>query len=442
MSFPVDRSSYHAFGCLILLVLSACNRATPPAPKPDVAKTEPAVARAVRFVKLEEVSEWSGKPWAAVAELGLIDVNGAAVDRTRWTATADSSGAIDVPQNAIDGDPKSLWHSRWEGPDPAPPPPHWLVVALGAPVKVSGFRYLPRQDGTTANGAIAKYRFYVSDDGQSWGEPVSTGDFTAMGDAVAEKTVVFAKQTANHAPVVASIADQTTTMGQSVSLRVDATDEDADRLTFVATGLPTGLAIDPSSGVIAGTPIVPGSYKVRVGVADGKGEPTTTAWQWTVPAAVGEAESTKLAPGEIRFVRLEEVTEIGGNAWASIAEFNLIDANGSNLPRTGWSASADSAAINDQPSNAIDGLPTTVWHSRWEGVPPPPPHSFIVDLKQGTRIAGFRYLPRQDGLPNGTIARFRFFTSVDGVDWGKPVAEGDFSTMGPPGAEKTVRFKQ
>ena len=62
-------------------------------------------------------------------------------------------------------------------------------------------------------------------------------------------------------------------------------------------------------------------------------------------------------------------------------------------------------------------------------------------MGHGAKVAGFRYLPRQDGLANGTIARFRFYASVDGIDWGKPLAEGDFSKMGPPAEEKTVRLR-
>ncbi|MES1163396.1 MAG: discoidin domain-containing protein, partial [Rhizobacter sp.] len=140
-------------------------------------------------------------------------------------------------------------------------------------------------------------------------------------------------------------------------------------------------------------------------------------------------------------VKLEEVSAVEGGAWAAVAEFNLIDANGANLPRDGWRASADSAAANDRPENAIDGDPRTLWHSQWEGVAPQPPHSLIVDLGHSTRFSGLRMLPRQDGPANGTIAKFRFYTSVNGVDWGRPVAEGDFSTMGPRLAEKTVRIR-
>ena len=393
--------------------------------------------RTARFVRLEELTEWNGKAWASVAEFNLIDSTGATVDRTSWKASADSAGVSDAAANAIDGDPKTLWHTRWDDPSP-PPPPHALTIDLGRPIRLSGFRYLPRQD-RTVNGTIAKYRFFVSADGIDWSTPVSEGDFTTLSGPTIEKTVLFAAQTANHPPTVAPIGAQATPMGRAVSLRIDATDADGDPLTFAASGLPAGLVLAPKSGVIAGTPVVPGTYAVTVTAADGKGPNAALAFEWAVRPPVDGGAPVKA--GEVRFVKLEEVTEVNGKPWASIAEFNLVGADGANLARDGWSASADSADTSDGPANAIDGNAGSIWHSQWDGAAPPPPHSFIVDLGRARVVRGFRYLPRQDKVSNGAIARFRFFTSIDGVGWGQPVAEGDFSAMGSMRSEKVVLLK-
>jgi hypothetical protein len=393
--------------------------------------------RTVRFVRLEQLTEWNGKAWASVAEFNLIDSTGAVVDRSAWKASADSAGVSDQAANAIDGDPKSLWHTRWD--DAAPPvPPHALTIDLGRSVRVSGFRYLPRQD-RTVNGTIAKYRFFVSADGVDWATPVVEDDFTTMSGPTVEKTVMFAAQTANRSPTIASIGAQTTAMGRAASIRVDATDADSDLLSFAASGLPPGVVVAPKTGLITGTPVVPGTYAVAVSVADRKGPDATVAFAWTVRPPADDGVPTKA--GEVRFVKLEEVTEVNGNPWASIAEFNLIGANGATLPRDGWLASADSADTSDGPNNAIDGNVASIWHSQWDGTAPPPPHSFIVDLGRASVVRGFRYLPRQDKVSNGAIARFRFFVSADGVSWGRPVAEGDFSTMGQVREEKTVLLK-
>jgi F5/8 type C domain/Putative Ig domain len=390
------------------------------------------------FVKLEALSEWNGNTWSSMAEFNLLDATGATVDRAGWTASADSSGEHDSPANAIDSDPKTLWHTQWAG-EAGAPLPHAFVVDLGGTRRLTGFRYLGRQD-QVVNGTIAKYRFYVSEDGVHWGDPVASGDFSQISAPSVEKTILFAEQTSNHSPTVRAPAQMDTAMGATVSMRLDARDEDGDHLRYSASGLPPGLMIAPESGVIWGTPVAAGSYVAMVTVNDGKGPSVSASWEWSVHASVTRDEAAKTANGESRFVKLEEISSVDGKPWASVAEFNLLGIDGATLSRKGWVASADSAETSDRPSNAIDGDPASLWHTQWYGASPPPPHSLIVDLGRSAAVSGFRYLPRQDSVSNGSIARFRFYVSNDGVSWGRPIAEGDFTKMGPALSEKTVLF--
>jgi len=59
---------------------------------------------------------------------------------------------------AIDDDPDTCWHTKWE-PSPAPMP-HELVVDLGREVTLAGITYLPRQD--MANGRIAECELFAA----------------------------------------------------------------------------------------------------------------------------------------------------------------------------------------------------------------------------------------------------------------------------------------
>ena len=72
---------------------------------------------------------------------------------------------------------------------------------------------------------------------------------------------------------IASIADQTTSKGATVSLTPSATDAAAGTLTFSAVGLPAGLSLNASSGAITGT-VAPGTaagspYFVLLSATDG-----------------------------------------------------------------------------------------------------------------------------------------------------------------------------
>lgn len=73
--------------------------------------------------------------------------------------------------------------------------------------------------------------------------------------------------------------------GDSVAVPIQASDPDGLPLAYSATGLPPGLAIDPSSGIISGT-VAPGDdtgtpYDVTVSVSNGS-KSTTLEFPWTV----------------------------------------------------------------------------------------------------------------------------------------------------------------
>ena len=76
--------------------------------------------------------------------------------------------------NILDGDVDTSWHTEWSVVDPVHP--HEVQVDLGNTYSVSGFKYLPRQDGNS-NGDIKDYEFYVSINSSNWGSPVVTGTF-------------------------------------------------------------------------------------------------------------------------------------------------------------------------------------------------------------------------------------------------------------------------
>ncbi|MBE9518797.1 MAG: alpha-L-fucosidase [Bacteroidetes bacterium] len=75
-------------------------------------------------------------------------------------------------QAMVDSNQGSIWRSK---PDLGLP--REVVVDLGEELTLAGFTYLPTQQ-RYIDGTISHYRFYVSEDGKQWGDPVSEGEFS------------------------------------------------------------------------------------------------------------------------------------------------------------------------------------------------------------------------------------------------------------------------
>jgi hypothetical protein len=97
---------------------------------------------------------------------------------------ADSHAPDYGAEQAIDGDPNTMWHTPWD--EPAPRFPHELVIELANPAKLAGLTCLPRQDDNR-NGWIKEYAVYTSADGKNWGKPVAKGAFKPNAELQAVK---------------------------------------------------------------------------------------------------------------------------------------------------------------------------------------------------------------------------------------------------------------
>jgi hypothetical protein len=88
--------------------------------------------------------------------------------------------------------------------------------------------------------------------------------------------------TSNSAPVVTNPGEQKGVRGQSASLQIQATDVDGDPLSYSATALPSGLAIDSATGLISGVYSSNGNTTTTVTVSDGKGGVGSVSFLWSV----------------------------------------------------------------------------------------------------------------------------------------------------------------
>ena len=85
---------------------------------------------------------------------------------------------------AMDGNPRTMWHTAWGKGEPKHP--HEIVVDLGKAYDIAGISYLPRTD-RCPNGTIKDYELYVSERDKECGEPVAKGAFTKVqGESLVE----------------------------------------------------------------------------------------------------------------------------------------------------------------------------------------------------------------------------------------------------------------
>lgn len=175
-------------------------------------------------------------------------------------------------------------------------------------------------------------------------------------------------------------------------------------------------------------------YEVRYGQTSGV---------YTQTADAGNNTSVlvnDLQPGVTYYLTVVAVNEAGLESIPSteISYAEPLD-EAALVSRDGWTVRyVDSEETGGFTADkAFDGNAATFWHTRWTGGSTPTPHEIQIDLGGIQPIKGFRYLPRQDNYSVGNIAGYQFYVSLNGSDWGQPVASGTF----PAGsAEKQVTF--
>ncbi|MER5545069.1 putative Ig domain-containing protein [Streptomyces sp. NPDC001118] len=114
-----------------------------------------------------------------------------------------------------------------------------------------------------------------------WGTPNGTAAFTAGSSS-------------GNTVTVTNPGSQSTTTGSAVSLQIKASDSAGAALTYSASGLPTGLSINSSTGLISGTASTAGTYQVTVTAKDSTGASGSTSFTWTVGSGGGGCTSSQL----------------------------------------------------------------------------------------------------------------------------------------------------
>jgi RHS repeat-associated protein len=235
------------------------------------------------------------------AELGTL----------RWTPTADQLGGQSVVVRADDG--RGGWATQSFTitvravnlpPGITSTPPTTAAVGQAYAYAVGAndpdgdpltFSLTTAPTGMTVDAASGLIR-WTPTSGQTGSRAVTVHVEDGQGGFADQSfTVVVSATATNHYPVITSTPPYSATAGQPYSYAVTATDPDGDTLLFTLIDGPSGMTIDPTTGVVSWTPTLAqvglqsvtvaaidpfgagGTQTYSIGVSDGNQSPTITS---------------------------------------------------------------------------------------------------------------------------------------------------------------------
>jgi len=199
--------------------------------------------------------------------------------------------------------------------------------------------------GLSINSSTGAITGVATAGGTSSVEVVASTSDGASASASFTWTIVAASVT------VSNPGAQGGTVGNAASLQVSATDNNGGTLTYAATGLPTGLAINPTTGLVSGTLTAAGTFAVTLNAQDGAAQ-GSAAFTWTVtPAAI-------ITPPRGATVDLTDPGNQTGAVGSSVSlQIGAADSDGGALS---YSSTGLPAGLSINPSTGlISGTPTT-----------------------------------------------------------------------------------
>lgn len=130
----------------------------------------------------------------------------------------------------------------------------------------------------------------------------------------------------------------------------------------------------------------------------------------------GEAQDVTFPARTGRYLCLEALSSQNGDEFTTLAELNVLAADGKIIPHKDWKVayvdSEENFAEGDLAENAFDDKPDTYWHTLWSAPHPHHPHTLVIDLGATYQISGVRLLPRQDS-DHGRIKDYRLYLRAE-----------------------------
>lgn len=140
-------------------------------------------------------------------------------------------------------------------------------------------------------------------------------------------------------------------------------------------------------------------------------------------------------PQTLRFAQGDRHVDVAVNVTGGrVALENPLPAGSLTLTEADSEERTGETPPNGPATAAIDGDPSTFWHTQWQGGSPGFPHHITLGLPQGQtcRVTGFEYTGRS-GNQNSRAKDYRLEVSENGQDW-SVVHEGSLADTDAPQA--------
>jgi O-glycosyl hydrolase len=201
------------------------------------------------------------------------------------------------------------------------------IVALNTASSADPITYSLSGTGTANGATVTPYLTNSSSSVAAQGTTsVSNGSFTATIPARSLVTYVVggSGSTTGNTVTVTSPGNQTGTVGTAASVQVHASDSASGQtLAYTASGLPAGLSINSSTGLISGTPTTAGTSTVTVTATDTTGASGSATFTWTIGSGstgggtcqVAYATASQWAGGFVANVTVTNTGTSAINGW-------------------------------------------------------------------------------------------------------------------------------
>ena len=169
----------------------------------------------------------------AHAETRYRQINQAAIT----AVAADSATATDPISNTLDGNPDTIWHTKWQnGKDPLP---HWIVFKLGDEAVNLGKVEITPRSSSNGSGRMHDYELYTADTKTcnnaafSSAKPVAAGSYGVSNTSIRKITFAATKATCVKVKVNSSWGgdgsdEEVSSMAEFNAFTVDGSDPSPD----------------------------------------------------------------------------------------------------------------------------------------------------------------------------------------------------------------------